>query len=298
VIPVTTIGGYLGAGKTTLVNHLLRHAGGQRIAVLVNEFGALPIDADLIEAKDGDLISIAGGCICCSFGNDLIGALGDLAKLDPAPDHIVIEASGVAIPSGIAASVALLPGFRLNAVVVLADAEAVRALAADAYVGDTILRQLQDADLVLATKSDLVTAPDLQETLSWLNAQAAQAAVVAIAEGRVPADLLLGPRERDAVVVESAHSDALFASCVFPASAPVDAVRLAEQMAQGAFGLVRAKGFVRDLDGDIRLIQLVGRRVSVERACAAPAQLAVVCIGRADGMDQHGLERLFAAPEA
>jgi G3E family GTPase len=63
VIPVTTIGGYLGAGKTTLVNHLLRHAGGQRIAVLVNEFGALPIDADLIEAKDGDLISIAGGCI-------------------------------------------------------------------------------------------------------------------------------------------------------------------------------------------------------------------------------------------
>ena len=71
-VPVTLIGGYLGAGKTTLVNHLLRNADGRRLAVLVNEFGELPIDADLIEARDGNLISISGGCICCSFGSDLL----------------------------------------------------------------------------------------------------------------------------------------------------------------------------------------------------------------------------------
>ena len=73
-LPVIILGGYLGAGKTTLVNHLLRHAGGRRIAVLGNEFGELPIDEDLIEAKGDDLISIAGGCICCSFGGDLTAA--------------------------------------------------------------------------------------------------------------------------------------------------------------------------------------------------------------------------------
>lgn len=71
-LPVTVIGGYLGAGKTTLVNHLLRHAGGRRLAVLVNDFGALPIDADLIEGADGAVLAIAGGCVCCAYGSDLI----------------------------------------------------------------------------------------------------------------------------------------------------------------------------------------------------------------------------------
>ncbi len=69
-LPVTVIGGYLGSGKTTLVNHLLRHAGSLRLAVLVNDFGELPIDADLIETRGEGVISIAGGCVCCSFGSD------------------------------------------------------------------------------------------------------------------------------------------------------------------------------------------------------------------------------------
>ena len=73
-LPVTVIGGYLGAGKTTLVNRLLRQADGLRVAVLVNEFGKLPIDADLIESRDENVINIAGGCVCCSYGSDLIVA--------------------------------------------------------------------------------------------------------------------------------------------------------------------------------------------------------------------------------
>jgi G3E family GTPase len=93
-IPVTVIGGYLGAGKTTVVNHLLRHAAGRRIAILVNEFGDLPIDQDLIEAEGEDMIAISGGCICCSFGSDLTAALIKLSELTPTPDHVVIEASG------------------------------------------------------------------------------------------------------------------------------------------------------------------------------------------------------------
>ena len=83
IIPVTVIGGYLGAGKTTLVNHLLRAADGLRLAVLVNEFGSLAIDEDLILARDDNLISLAGGCVCCSFGSDLMTALMDLQQMQP-----------------------------------------------------------------------------------------------------------------------------------------------------------------------------------------------------------------------
>jgi len=82
-IPVIVIGGYLGAGKTTLLNHLLRHADGRKIAILVNEFGDLPIDADLIEAKDDEMIAISGGCICCSFGSDMTAALIKLPSWIP-----------------------------------------------------------------------------------------------------------------------------------------------------------------------------------------------------------------------
>ena len=100
-IPVSVIGGYLGAGKTTLVNHLLRNANGRKLAILVNEFGELPIDADLIEADDGDMISIAGGCICCSYGSDLVGALMELPERMPDMDGMLIEASGVALPGAL-----------------------------------------------------------------------------------------------------------------------------------------------------------------------------------------------------
>ena len=124
-IPVTVIGGYLGSGKTTLVNHLLRTAAGRRIAVLVNEFGALPIDADLIEARDDTMIKLSGGCVCCSYGSDMMAALMDIQQLRPAPDHVLLEASGVALPGAVAQSVELLSGCRLDSTVVLADAETV-----------------------------------------------------------------------------------------------------------------------------------------------------------------------------
>ena len=93
-LPVLVIGGYLGAGKTTLVNHLLRQAGGQRIAVLVNDFGDVNINAELIAGEaDGcpssaGVLSLAGGCLCCSFGDDLVGTLTGLARRDPAPDLV------------------------------------------------------------------------------------------------------------------------------------------------------------------------------------------------------------------
>ena len=113
-MPLSTIvlGGYLGAGKTTLLNHLLRHAQGRRIAVMVNDFGDIGIDADLIESTDGEVMNLSGGCICCSVGSDLVAALMALPQRVPPPDLVLIETSGVALPGSVARGARLAPGVR------------------------------------------------------------------------------------------------------------------------------------------------------------------------------------------
>ena len=132
--PVILISGYLGAGKTTLVNNLLRNAEGTRLAILVNEFGDLPIDEDLIETKNEKLISISGGCICCSFGDDLAGALKDLTEIDPMPDCIVIESSGVALPNQIVANVTLLENLYFRGVLCVVDSSTLLSKIKNQYI--------------------------------------------------------------------------------------------------------------------------------------------------------------------
>ena len=296
MMPFTVIGGYLGAGKTTLVNHLLRHAGGVRIAVLVNEFGALPIDADLIEAEGDDMIAIAGGCVCCSYGSDLLRAIRDLSRLDPPPDHVLLEASGVALPGAIAASVTLVPGCGLDAVVVLADAETLRDQAEDAYIGDTILRQLADADLVLLNKIDLVPADVRAELGLWLAGRAPNATVIETEHGRIASEIIL--QKRLSTATRSAggplHATTGYRSAALPLPQEVDANRVAGILADSRLGLVRAKGFARTRDG-LRTIQVVGRRWSVS---AAPegAKPGLVVISCDPAFDPRVVEAAIGAP--
>ena len=127
MLPAIVIGGWLGAGKTTLVNRLLRDPGGRRIAVMVNDFGDIGIDADLIVSQDDQVMNLAGGCVCCAVGSDLVEALMALPGRTPAFDLVLIETSGVALPGAVARSVRLVPGIEVDGVVVLADAETVRA---------------------------------------------------------------------------------------------------------------------------------------------------------------------------
>ena len=160
--------------------------------MLVNDFGDLPIDADLIESRDGQVVSIAGGCVCCSFGSDLVAALMKLPQRTPRPEHLLVEASGVALPSAVARSVTLLPSYRLDATVVLADAETVRGRAADRYLGDTITRQLADADLIVLNKTDLVKPDELAALDPWLREHARGARVVVAERAQVSLQVLLG----------------------------------------------------------------------------------------------------------
>ena len=285
MLPVTVIGGYLGAGKTTLVNHALRHANGKRLAVLVNEFGALPIDEDLIEAQDDNIIAIAGGCVCCSYGNDLVQALMDLQQLDPPPDHVMLEASGVALPGAIAASVSLLEGYHLDGIVVLVDAETIRARAEDPYMGDTIMRQLTDADILLLNKSDLVPKEVLGTVSEWLGAQSSGATVVPTCHGAVPNTVILQDFAPDIAKFANGafHQASQFDSQVLEVSHDCDADTLAAALADPAFNLIRAKGFVPTPDG-MRTIQNVARRWSVAHAPdgARPGIVVIAHKGRLD----------------
>jgi G3E family GTPase len=186
------LGGYLGAGKTTLLNHLLRHAQGRRIAVMVNDFGDIGIDVDLIESTDGEVMNLAGGCICCSVGSDLVAALMALPQRAPPPDLVLIETSGVALPGSVARSARLAPGIEIDGVVVLVDAETIRIRAADRHVGDTVLQQLAEADLLVLNKIDLVDPPTLAATRQWLSGIAPNARIIESLDARVPPELILG----------------------------------------------------------------------------------------------------------
>ena len=292
-LPVTVIGGYLGAGKTTLVNHLLRNAGGRRLAVLVNEFGELPIDADLIEAQDDALISITGGCICCSFGSDLAAALVDLAAIEPQPDHIIIEASGVALPGAISSTVSLLAAYAIDATLVVADAVTVKARASDAYVGDTIARQLRDADIVVLNKTGDLSGAVVTGLCGWLSAQSGGAPVLATADGAVPAAALVGLRAGvTAGGTTHGHADGLFETFVLRPGRSVDAHALARDLAARDLGVVRSKGFLRDAGGGMALIQTVGARHDVVTA-DANSRVGLICIGLKGQLDRPGLERLI-----
>lgn len=300
-IPVTVIGGYLGAGKTTLVNHILRHNDGRRIAVAVNEFGSIPIDSDLILGADGDVLTLAGGCICCTFGSDLVDGLISLARNDGI-DHILIEASGVALPAAIAQSVSLVGGLSLDAIVVMVDAETVRAMASDPYMGDTVTRQLADADLVIVNKTDLIAEADLAALEQWLPQRASRAQVVPATFSNVGIDVVLGFATKSVFSAETAaprHIVAGYATASFSMETAVDARALAEGLADAGRGLVRAKGFVRDVRDGWMTLQIVGRRVSLSPAPGATAEQGrLVCIAHGRRLDQEAIERLIHAVAA
>ena len=292
-IPVSVIGGYLGSGKTTLINQLLRNADGRKLAVLVNEFGALPIDADLIEAQSDTMISISGGCVCCSYGNDLIQALLEISKLESAPDHILIESSGVALPGAIAASVSINGNFEIAGIITVVDSELILEQASNEYIGDTIERQLGDSDIVLLNKCDLVDEVHLAYLESWLVEKALYATAVRVTYASLPNSIVLQDYVRDTRkqnISFNSHTN-IFESQVIEFSKEYDANTVAQKLADPEFNLLRSKGFVPTPSG-LQAIQTVGRRWSVTDA-PPDAKPGVVVIAEKLNSKIHSLIRIF-----
>ena len=291
-LPCVLIGGWLGAGKTTLVNQLLRQADGRRLAVLVNDFGELGIDADLITGASDEVLELAGGCVCCSYGADLVGTLRRVAARDPRPDALLIETSGVADPAAVARTLGLLPELALDATVVLADAPRLATLVADRYVGDTVRAQLAAADLLVLNKADGLDAAARAALPPLLPA----ARCIDTVQAALPIDLVLGLQAEPAAppspgtprpLRAPAAAEGRFVSRSATLPAPQDPPALARRLADAAPGVLRAKGLVTDADGRRWLLQVVGRETRLSPAPAAargPDRLAVIGVaGLYDG---------------
>mgnify|MGYP000880867950 CR=1 FL=1 len=288
-IPVTVIGGYLGAGKTTLVNALLREAEGVRLAVLVNDFGELPIDADLIESRNGNVIGIAGGCVCCSYGSDLVAALIGLARANPRPDHVLLETSGVALPGQVAASLTLMADYAIDAIVTLVDAAQVRALAQDRYLADTIARQVMDAHIVVLNKIDLVPDEVVAPLERWVKDLAPGAHVLPARNASIPMSVLTG-REPAAARARPGrghqhHGQDAYATRVFLLGEIDDAQHLLRRLAEPENGLLRAKGILKTRDGRGWILHIAGAQATVTAAHAQQSPRGLVVIGRRGVID-------------
>lgn len=263
-LPLTVIGGYLGAGKTTVLNHLLGNDAGLRIAVLVNDFGDINIDADLIESADGETIALTNGCTCCTLADGLATVLAELRQRSEDFDHIVIESSGVADPLKIGHTGAAF-GFPLVGVAVVVDAEQIRTQSADKYVGDTVMRQLRCADLLIVNKCDLVESRDLESLQSWLADTVPNMPALMTQAGRVDTGLLLASLRGSTESALEAGSHDSFESWSFRAEAPLERGDVEIFLSALPPGVVRAKGILRLADDATHeyLLQRVGRRTSL-----------------------------------
>ncbi|MDR6599282.1 G3E family GTPase [Achromobacter deleyi] len=315
-IPLTVVGGFLGAGKTTLLNHVLS-ASRRRAAVLVNDFGPIDIDAGLIAQRADEVIRLANGCVCCSMAGGLDDALARVLALDPPPEWIVIEASGVSDPSRIAQVGMCDPLLQLEGVVVLVDAANVRALADDPLLSDTVARQLRAADLLVLNKTDLVTPEDLGRVREWLRGMTQGAAMVDTREGRVDLRYLSGEALPGASVHDCGHAgcghaahhcampqanpDHPFQSWLWQAPGTLNADWLAGQLRQMPRQLLRAKGWVRTDRHGLVLVQWAGRRVRYDTQAAPPDGLdapGLVFIGLRDAIDPRQVSALLTPATA
>ena len=196
--PVSLITGFLGSGKTTLLNRLLRHSRMAGTAVVINEFGDVPLDQHFIEKTDGEVVVMANGCLCCSLNGDLEGIVGTLfakreAGIIPAFERLVVETTGLADPAPIMQLLLNSPligrSFRLDAVVATVDAvHGMRAL--DEH--EEAIKQAAIADRIVITKTDLADPEPLVARLRALNPGAALFQVVM---GEIDPDLLFGVGE-------------------------------------------------------------------------------------------------------
>lgn len=236
-VPVTIVTGFLGAGKTTLISHLIRKAGGRRLAIVVNEFGTLGVDGDILKScaipdcPAENIVELANGCICCTVADEFIPTVETLLSLDPRPDHILIETSGLALPKPLLKAFDW-PDIRsrvtVDGVIALADAEAVadgrfaadvKAVdaqrAADPGIGhetplsEVFEDQLACADVVLLTKADLAGPEGVAAARAVIASDVRPLPVIEVTHGAIDPRVLLGlgSAAEDDIAARPSHHD-------------------------------------------------------------------------------------------
>ena len=280
-LPVTLLTGFLGAGKTTLLNHLLADDHGLRIALVVNDFGSINIDARLVKSVDGDTIALSNGCICCDRRSNLRLTLQDLLGRPEPPEFVIVEASGIADPLALAAAFRtpeLRERARLDGVITVVDAVHARDPRLDAQL---VRDQIVAADIVLLNKIDLVDPTALSALGAWLAEINPRARLIETAQCRVPAPLLLGLQSERAARLRTPddHDPRRhgFDTCSYSCAEPLDLHRLVETLKSLPPSVFRVKGILHlaEAPGLRIALHMVGGRIDTD------------ILGRWEGMLPH-----------
>jgi cobalamin biosynthesis protein CobW len=301
-VPCTIVTGFLGAGKTTLIRHVMANAQGRRLAVIVNEFGDVGIDGDILKGCGNDacpeenIVELANGCLCCTVADEFVPAL-DAILAREGVEHIVIETSGLALPKPLVQAFhwpAIKSRVTVDGVVVVVDGAALAdgrvahdlnalaqqratdtALAHDDPIEEVFEDQIACADLIVLNKRDLIDTDGVEKARAAIAEMLPRSVkVIAVADGKVDQALLLGlgvgteddianRRTRHDAEEEHDHDD--FDSFVVPVPEITDPSFLAARVASLAenFDVLRVKGFAAVADKPLRLlVQAVGARVT------------------------------------
>jgi G3E family GTPase len=327
-IPITIITGFLGAGKTTLLNRVLHGEHGLRIAVLVNDFGAINIDSQLVVGVEGETISLSNGCICCTIRDDLLTETINLLHRPQPPEYIIIETSGVSDPGAVAMTF-LVPEmqeyFLVDSILTLIDAEQVLTL--DVEYQALARAQIKVADLVVVNKVDRVSAAQLDAVHDYVQDILPEARVFETTYGQIPLELVMSvgqyaPErlhgyEAQDVHVHAADEEAhdhhhdhdahehvhhdhtlVFNTWSWTSDRPFTMESLRTLVDKLPRTIYRAKGvvYLKDYPAARFIMQVVGRRGMIGMAepwGEHPRRTQMVVIGRAGGVDADVLQRIF-----
>jgi G3E family GTPase len=267
--PVTVLTGFLGAGKTTLVNRILSEEHGLRIAVLVNDFGEVDVDSELIVGVAAQKVSLANGCVCCEVRDDLLAAIDAVLVSEDGIDAIVLEASGVAEPLTIARTfvdAARQRRLRLDGIIAVVDSEQLPAQVADPLTSDLVYAQIGCSDLVLLNKIDLADRERVGEVRDFVTQRLNTVRMIETIHADVPLSVLLGTRPQGELSPDDQadhhHHHPNFVSWVYRRERPFSDRSLEECIAALPGSIYRIKGFAHTTsDPQHRvLVQAVGMR--------------------------------------
>ena len=332
-IPVTIISGFLGAGKTSLLNYLLNADHGLRVAVLVNDFGEINIDAALVAGVSGEsTIDLSNGCICCSIRDDLLEAVLQLIQRPNPPEYIVVETSGVSDPVAVSLTF-MAPGLqsrtRVDSVLTVVDAEQIDQV--NGKQRELALDQIATADMVVLNKIDLINDQKREELVDFVKNLVPSARIFESTYGKVPIDMVIGvgtydlhrfagkshldvhihaggevhEHGSDEVKHHEDHTDhtLVFNTWCYTTDVPLSRGVVRDALMALPATIYRAKGFVYLHDTPMRkaIVHVVGKRVRLIMGEAwgdeKPGTL-LVFIGEEGGIDDCELQSRFDGCQA
>jgi G3E family GTPase len=306
-IPVTIIGGFLGAGKTTLLNYVLSEDHGVRAAVLVNDFGAINIDAKLVIGVEGETVNLANGCVCCTIRDDLVGACLGLLQRDELPEHLLIELSGVSDPVPVLNTFLetdLGAVFSLNCILTIVDAEQLPGL--EGEMRHLARAQIAASDIVVLNKVDLVSRDDLASVKKRVHEVTPGSRIIEVSHGRVPLELVFAdayrpspkPHRSDSKDQDDHSHGHSFGTWDWSCEHPLSLPKLRSALEALPDAVYRCKGIVylEELPAFRYVLQMVGKRYHLTETDDWGGELPrseIVLIGGRDGIDSEALRRTF-----